>query len=121
MPRGDRTGPWGKGPMSGRGLGFCAGYATPGFANAGRGMGGGPRFGAGGGHGWRHQFYATGLPGWARSGYGPAWGAGPAGGVTNPGQETDYLQRQAASLKATLADIEERLAELEQRPQTEPS
>ena len=33
MPRGDRTGPTGQGPMTGRGAGLCGGYATPGFAN----------------------------------------------------------------------------------------
>ena len=32
MPRGDRTGPMGQGPMTGRNLGFCAGYDTPGMA-----------------------------------------------------------------------------------------
>lgn len=33
MPRGDGTGPTGMGPMTGRAAGYCAGYATPGFAN----------------------------------------------------------------------------------------
>ena len=36
MPRGDGTGPTGKGPMTGRGAGYCAGYSTPGYENAGR-------------------------------------------------------------------------------------
>ncbi|ADQ15151.1 DUF5320 domain-containing protein [Halanaerobium hydrogeniformans] len=31
MPRGDRTGPEGRGQMTGRGLGFCAGYDEAGF------------------------------------------------------------------------------------------
>lgn len=31
MPRGDRTGPSGEGPMTGRGLGLCSGSDTPGF------------------------------------------------------------------------------------------
>jgi len=42
MPRGDRTGPAGMGPMTGRGAGFCAGFNMPGFMNPtpyGRGMG----------------------------------------------------------------------------------
>jgi len=39
MPRGDGTGPNGFGPMTGRAMGFCAGYASPGFASSrGRGM-----------------------------------------------------------------------------------
>jgi len=33
MPRGDGTGPMGMGPMTGRGAGFCAGFAVPGYAN----------------------------------------------------------------------------------------
>ena len=33
MPGGDRTGPMGMGPMTGRGAGYCAGSAAAGFAN----------------------------------------------------------------------------------------
>ncbi|RLI76297.1 hypothetical protein DRP04_12770 [Archaeoglobales archaeon] len=33
MPGGDRTGPWGMGPRTGRGAGFCSGYGMPGFMN----------------------------------------------------------------------------------------
>jgi len=33
MPAGDRTGPMGQGPMTGRGAGFCAGFGVPGYAN----------------------------------------------------------------------------------------
>ena len=59
MPRGDRRGPEGAGPMTGRGLGYCAGNDRPGFAaNAapqglGRGFrgGAGRRFAAGRGRG----------------------------------------------------------------------
>ena len=45
MPRGDRRGPDGMGPMTGRGQGNCAGADAPGFTNdeapfrGGRGMG----------------------------------------------------------------------------------
>ncbi|RUM87793.1 MAG: hypothetical protein DSZ24_05335 [Thermodesulfatator sp.] len=78
MPRGDRTGPWGWGPRSGRGLGFCGGFGRPGFMVPGPGRG----FGRGGrGCG----FFLTGLPGWARwfwgwarggRGRGRGWGFG---------------------------------------------
>lgn len=51
MPRGDRTGPNGMGAMTGRGLGYCNGFATPGFGKLSpRGMGRG-YFGRGGGFG----------------------------------------------------------------------
>ena len=33
MPAGDRTGPLGLGPMTGRAAGYCAGYPVPGYAN----------------------------------------------------------------------------------------
>ena len=65
MPGGDRTGPRGLGPMTGRGAGYCGGYERPGFTNPapGYGMRFGGRFGGwGGGRGWRHWYYATGLP-----------------------------------------------------------
>lgn len=70
-------GPLGAGLMSGRGAGFCAGYGVPGYVNAVPGRGFGMGFGRdpgargrgfGGRRGWRHMFYATGLPGWMRYG-----------------------------------------------------
>ena len=55
MPFGDGTGPLGQGPMTGRGLGYCGGYAAParvyGFGR-GMGRGFGKGFGRGYGFGW---------------------------------------------------------------------
>ncbi len=61
MPGGDRTGPLGLGPRTGRGLGYCSGYGRPGFMTrffgrfgfAGRGWGRGAGRGRGRGRGWR--------------------------------------------------------------------
>ncbi len=39
MPRGDRTGPAGYGAMTGRGMGYCAGYPHPGYVAPARPMG----------------------------------------------------------------------------------
>lgn len=50
MPYGDRTGPEGSGPRTGRRLGYCSGYESPGFTR-GRGMGSGQ--GSGRGRGFR--------------------------------------------------------------------
>jgi len=110
MPRGDRTGPRGAGPMTGRAAGYCAGYPMPGYMNPvpGRGFGSGR---GGGGHGWRHWFYATGLPGWARFGQAPAWGAGPYAPPT-PEQQTEDLTAQAEWLKEQLDAINQRIEEL---------
>ena len=47
MPGGDRTGPQGMGPMTGRRMGYCSGYNSPGYANPG------PRRFFGRGFGWR--------------------------------------------------------------------
>jgi len=98
MPGGDRTGPLGAGPRTGRGLGYCSGYNRPGFANPvpeGRGwLGFGYR---GMGHGWRNRFYATGIPGWA---------------AYTPEQEAADLKAQADWLKGQLEAIQKRLEEL---------
>ncbi|PVX27608.1 MAG: hypothetical protein CW716_01440 [Candidatus Bathyarchaeum sp.] len=39
MPRGDKTGPSGAGPMTGRATGYCAGYSIPGYMNPTGGYG----------------------------------------------------------------------------------
>jgi len=39
MPLGDRTGPAGLGPMTGRAAGYCAGYPVPGYMNPIPGLG----------------------------------------------------------------------------------
>ena len=49
MPRGDRTGPYGAGPMTGRAAGYCVGYSVPGYMNPTYGYGRG--FGRGFGRG----------------------------------------------------------------------
>jgi hypothetical protein len=122
MPGGDRTGPAGMGPMTGRAAGFCAGYPVPGYMNpvGGRGNWG---WGRGGGRGRRNWFYATGLPGWARAGYGwPAWGGAVnpyayGGAPFVPGltaqQELDGLKGQAEYLEDSLDGIKKRIEELE--------
>jgi hypothetical protein len=122
MPGGDRTGPLGMGPRTGRAAGYCGGYDTPGYANPFP-RGGGfnrPRYyGGGGGRGHRHWFYATGLPGYVRAAQGiPAWGgaAGPgpyAPPPTVPGDELEILKSQAEYLNKALSDIKSRIDKLE--------
>ena len=59
MPRGDRTGPSGGGPMTGRGAGFCTGNNQPGYASYsfGRGFSGG-QSGRGFGRGMGRGFFS---------------------------------------------------------------
>lgn len=127
MPRGDGTGPWGMGSMTGRGAGFCAGYGMPGYANpvGGRGFGGWGRgggggrgrgfWGRGGGRGWRHMYWATGMPGWARFGpaVGPGAGAPWYGPAMSKSEEVEVLKQQAEYFKGNLEDIQKRLEALE--------
>jgi len=108
MPFGDRTGPLGRGPRTGRGAGYCSGYPVPGFLNPTPGFGFWGR-----GRGWRHMFWATGLPGWARFVYPPAPGYCFFPAQPTSDDEKEILKEQAENLKQALAEIEKRLQELE--------
>ena len=114
MPRGDRSGPMGIGPMTGRAAGYCAGYGMPGYMNPvpgrgfGMGFGRGRGFWGGGRHGWRHMYWATGLPGWMHYGWG---GVAPLPPPT-PETEKRFLEVQAAALQRQLDDIRKRLDEV---------
>ncbi|MHB0857076.1 MAG: DUF5320 domain-containing protein [Anaerolineae bacterium] len=91
MPGGDGTGPRGTGPLTGRRMGICAGYATLGYAQCGQGYS----------RGRRNRFYTTGLPGFLR--------------VMAPSptaeQEKQELRQRAALLSRQLEDLINRLAE----------
>lgn len=77
MPRGDRTGPEGRGQKTGRGAGYCAGNDEPGYTDPGPRRGGG--FGFGGGRG-----------GWGGRGRG---GRGPGRGFGGRGRGFRFWQR----------------------------
>ena len=115
MPYGDRTGPMGQGPMTGRALGYCAGFDAPGNTKrAGRGMGRGCGYGKGFGRGRGSH------PGW---GYGRSfYGAWPHSGnypvapwmmPADKEEELILLKAQAKALKRNQNEIEKRLRELE--------
>lgn len=117
MPLGDRTGPWGLGPMTGRAAGYCAGYAVPGYMNPipGRGLRRG-----GWGRGWGRGFGRG--RGWGRGfGWGPLpWGVpyvpayGPAYSASyRPEDEVAALRDQAKYLEEALQDIRKRIEEIE--------
>jgi hypothetical protein len=138
MPGGDRTGPWGAGPMTGRGAGFCAGYGVPGYMNPiygygrgfGRGRGWGRGFGRGRGwgRGWGYGYYATGLPGWAGGyaypyPYPEGFRAAPVTATdskTARAEELAYLKDQARYFKETLDDINKRVEELQKKAEEKP-
>jgi hypothetical protein len=121
MPGGDRTGPAGFGPITGRGAGFCAGYNVAGFMNPDWGTGiGGRGWGRGfGGGGWRHRhwYYATGAPGWQRTFAGRPVYTPPFPAASSPPttreQELDVLKNQARHFEQALDDLRNRISEIE--------
>ena len=105
MPRGDRSGPSGEGPNTGRGMGYCTGNDHPGFMNAisnrgrryGWGFHGGPGYGRGAGFG-------------LRGGY----------GSYNPGNISDVsektlIENEIRILKDQLSALEDRLSNDEKK------
>jgi hypothetical protein len=93
------------GPMTGRAAGICAGFGMPGYMNPAPGRGSG-RWGrrgggGGGGRGWRHRYYATGVPGWARAGW-PAM-------APDPQSEREMLEHQLEYLQSQIGEIRKRL------------
>ena len=127
MPRGDRTGPAGMGPMTGRAAGRCAGNLGSGAIkpDLGRGF-----VGRGRGRGWRNRYFATGLTGWQRAALdqlGPEDRQPDAtpdvGQVAAPRsaevQDVDLLKRQAEYLEGELKDLKARLEKFDSQPQQE--
>jgi hypothetical protein len=126
MPGGDRTGPWGTGPMTGRGLGFCAGYTVPGYIYAGPGRwlrGFGRGLGRGRGRGRRAWWGPQALACWQWA----AMGLLPLGArwlsrtvlphAPTRQQQLEELNEQAESLENALHGIRARINQLEAEPQ----
>jgi len=99
MPRGDRTGPQGEGPMTGRQLGYGAGYESPGYTK-------------GGGRGMGRGFWSRGF------GRGFFWSRQPAAPeeirqATPSTDEMGAIKSEVQSLKNSLNSILERLKLIE--------
>jgi hypothetical protein len=106
MPGGDRTGPRGRGPLTGGGFGYCGGSSDPRrFPRVDFGF---PPGGFGRGRGRRNSFWATGLPGWQRRG---RWN--PSDRLPDSATEKRELQREAEELEAELVRLRGRIQELE--------
>lgn len=95
MPRGDKTGPQGQGPMTGRAVGPCAGYPSPGYLVRGRGR----RMGRGMGRGF----------GWCGMCDFPinAW-------TVTEKEEKEILKGEKEALQSEIKEIEKRQKELGQ-------
>jgi hypothetical protein len=107
MPRGDRTGPAGIGPMTGRAAGRCGGADAPGYASSGFGRGHRRGFGRGGGG--RGRGFGGGWRGFAF--------AGAPDAELDDETESRALKDRAAALRGQLRAIESRLAEGGEEPE----
>jgi hypothetical protein len=117
MPNGDRRGPEGMGPMTGRGAGFCNGANAPGFRN--NGIAGGYGQGMGAGRGFGREFH--GVPLGAGYGRGRGFGRGiqsPYISQNNPSyskeSEKEYIENEVSFLKEQLNALEGRLADMQE-------
>lgn len=119
MPRGDRTGPRGAGPMTGRAAGYCAGYSVPGFMNptGGYGRGWGRGRGRGFGRGWGRGFgrggYVYPPPAVGQPAYPQAYQ--PVAQPQSPEQEISALENYQKDLKADKADLEQEMGGVKAR------
>jgi len=112
MPGGDRTGPLGLGPRTGRGVGFCSGSNTPGYMSSrlgfGRGFGRGRGLGRGywgRGRGfWRRDFY---IP-FSRPQYFD-YGTNPQ---INKDEEKAFLEDTIKNLEEEIKNMKNRIQEL---------
>jgi hypothetical protein len=95
MPGGNGTGPLGMGPMTGRGMGYCAVDAAPGYLAYGFGKG------MGRGRGYRRMCNAAGMQTYV-----------PFAGYSTEAEEKELLQKRAGFLEKQLNQIRERLNEL---------
>ncbi len=90
MPRRDGTGPYGMGPMSGRGFGPCSGYAVSPFIGFGCG------YGRGRGYRWMRYGYPV-VP-----------------QEFEAKDEKEILQAQAQYLESQLESVKKQLEKLEE-------
>ncbi len=115
MPSGDRTGPVGQGPRTGRSLGLCSGYDSPGFTK-GFGMGRGFGLGRGSGRGFGRGFGLGQGYGRGRGMGRMSWNSGsvnPWPQSMNREDEIAMLKSQAEALNLSQAEISRRIDELE--------
>ncbi len=123
MPGGDRTGPAGLGPRTGRALGYCAGYSSPGYTRGGgwgggwgRGRGFGRGFGRGYGRGWgwgyRDPYYVPYAPAPV---YTPAQPISTSDNLNMLKQEKEYLESEMKGMQSAIEDISRRITELESK------
>ena len=123
MPGGDRTGPAGYGSRTGRGLGYCSEYDSPGFTRGVPRNGGG--FGRGWGRGFGRGFWGRGRGVRNRDYYSdPHYGPAPyyrdAYPESSKDEEKSYLENMVKDIEGELKAIKERLQELSKEKEEVP-
>lgn len=88
MPRGDGTGPMSLGPITGRGIGYCAGLTALPMCK----------------HGFRGRYYSAGMLKWTRFGY-----MGTSGLDEQIPDERESLNKQVEFLENQLQHLKKRL------------
>jgi hypothetical protein len=108
MPGGDGTGPMGRGPMTGKAAGFCAGYPNPGYIT--------PGYGRGLGRGVRRGFWGRGRGFWWRD-YSPEpyYSQKPS-----REEEKTYLENMIKSLNEEIKSVQSRLQEISKEKKKNP-
>lgn len=101
MPRGNKTGPEGKGPMTGRGLGSCTGENPTNSNYSTFGLGLGRRLGRGMGKSFGSRFQ-SGNRGFNR-------------GFSSSDSEKNLLEKEIKTLKEQLENYENRISQLEKQ------
>ena len=101
MPGGDKTGPMGQGPMTGRGAGNSGSQQGRGFIRARRGG-----FGRGRGGGFRHRHGQS---------FDDGRGRGPGFSPVDFNEEASELRAAPDRLRAQIESLEKRLARLEEK------
>ena len=111
MPGGDGTGPVGRGPMTGRGLGLCAGYSSPGYST--------PGYGRGWGRGFGRRYWGRGRGFWWRGDYTEPHYRNI---YSKPSKEEEktYLKEMVNSLEEEIKDIRNRIQELSKEKKESP-
>ncbi len=107
MPRGDGRGPAGCGPRTGRGLGYCAGYDSPGFTKPGPGNGRGFRKNVGPGRRMRRGFNSGNVHAQDAPNYNPQT-------EYTKDDEINELKNYAKDMKRELNAVIDRIEELEE-------
>jgi len=131
MPGGDRSGPMGFGPMTGRGAGFCAGFESPGFSTmeqgyssrGRRGVGRGMRQGfRGRGRGFGNRNMESGYPWGTGFNNVPFYGDSGSAYAQDPQSRQDeikYLKQQAGYFAKSLDEVQKRIEKIEAEKESE--